>query len=201
MHGGSGRVDGGIGIALDEPSILLEAELSPVLQVSGGDAATRERVGQLAAGVLQKIGAGGSVAITVRSSYPAHVGLGRGSQLSLAVARAISELHGRHLPVRELARLVGRGGTSGIGTAAFEYGGFIIDGGHRFGEGGEKTDFRPSSASRDVSPPPVISRKTGASCLPSPICHRVQAEVPRPRFSGTTARSRSPRYGSSATKS
>jgi len=158
MHGGSGRVDGGIGIALDEPGILLEAELSPVLQVSGGDAATRERIGHLANCVLQGLGAGGSVAITLRSRYPAHVGLGSGSQLSLAVARAVSELHGRHLPVRELARLVGRGGTSGIGTAAFEYGGFIIDGGHRFGEGEEKTDFRPSSASRGVSPPPVISR-------------------------------------------
>jgi beta-ribofuranosylaminobenzene 5'-phosphate synthase len=158
MHGGSGRVDGGIGIALDEPGILLEAELSPVLQVTGGDEAMRERVGQLASGVLQSLGAGGSVAITVRSWYPAHIGLGSGSQLSLAVARAICELHGRHLPVRELARLVGRGGTSGIGTAAFEYGGFIIDGGHRFGEDGEKTDFRPSSASRGISPPPVISR-------------------------------------------
>ena len=34
MHGGSGRVDGGIGITLDEPGILLEAELSPVLSVT-----------------------------------------------------------------------------------------------------------------------------------------------------------------------
>ncbi|HSQ94379.1 MAG TPA: beta-ribofuranosylaminobenzene 5'-phosphate synthase, partial [Methanoregula sp.] len=158
MHGGSGRVDGGIGITLDEPGILLEAELSPSLSVSGGDPALQERIRSIAVDVLQKIGAGGSVAITVRTWYPSHVGLGSGSQLALAVARAISELHGRHLPVRELARLVGRGGTSGIGTAAFEYGGFIVDGGHRFGAGGEKTDFRPSAASRGVSPPPVIAR-------------------------------------------
>ena len=158
MHGGSGRVDGGIGITLDEPGILLEAELSPVLAVRGGDAALRDRVSRTATEVLQKLGAGGNVAITVRSHYPAHVGLGSGSQLALAIARAICELHGRHLPVKELARLVGRGGTSGIGTAAFEYGRFIIDGGHRFGEGGDKTDFRPSSASRGVNPPPVIAR-------------------------------------------
>jgi beta-ribofuranosylaminobenzene 5'-phosphate synthase len=158
MHGGSGRVDGGIGITLDEPGILLEAELSPNLSVSGGDASLQERIGRIATEVLKKLGAGGSVAITVRNYYPAHIGLGSGSQLALAVARAISELHGRHLPVKELARLVGRGGTSGIGTAAFEYGGFIIDGGHRFGAGEEKTDFRPSSASRGVSPPPVIAR-------------------------------------------
>ncbi|OPX76142.1 MAG: Beta-ribofuranosylaminobenzene 5'-phosphate synthase [Methanoregulaceae archaeon PtaB.Bin152] len=158
MHGGSGRVDGGIGITLDEPGILLEAELSPTLSVNGGDPALRERICSVAQDVLQKLEAGGSVAITVRKSYPSHAGLGSGSQLGLAVARALSELHGRTLPVKELARLVGRGGTSGIGTAAFEYGGFLVDGGHRFGTGGEKTDFRPSGASQGVSPPPVIAR-------------------------------------------
>ena len=158
MHGGSGRVDGGIGITLDEPGILLEAELSPVLSVSGCDPATRERIGQVVAGVLQDLGLGGSVAITIRKQYPSHIGLGSGSQLSLAVARAISELHDRHLTARELAQLVGRGGTSGIGTAAFDHGGFIIDGGHRFGSGEEKSDFRPSSSSRGISPPPVIVR-------------------------------------------
>ena len=158
MHGGSGRVDGGIGITLDEPGVLLEAELSPVLSVTGCDPATRERIGQVAAGVLRELGLGGSVAISIRTLYPSHIGLGSGSQLSLAVARAITELHDRHLTTQELARLTGRGGTSGIGTAAFDHGGFIIDGGHRFGTGGEKSDFRPSSASRGVNPAPVIVR-------------------------------------------
>lgn len=158
MHGGSGRVDGGIGIALEEPGILLEAELSPILSVSGGTPDLRERLSGIAAGVLEKIGAGASAAITIRSHFPSHVGLGSGSQLGLAVARAICELYGRTMTTRELAMLVGRGGTSGIGTAAFGLGGFIMDGGHRFGPGGEKTDFRPSGASRGVSPPPVTAR-------------------------------------------
>jgi beta-ribofuranosylaminobenzene 5'-phosphate synthase len=158
MHGGSGRVDGGIGITLDEPGILLEAELSPEFSVAGCDPVIEERIRLVAADVLQKLGLGGKVAITIRKHYPAHVGLGCGSQLSLAVAKAITELHDRHLPACELARLTGRGGTSGIGTAAFDQGGFIIDGGHRFGASGEKTDFRPSSASRGVHPPPVIVR-------------------------------------------
>ncbi len=105
MHGGSGRVDGGIGITLDEPGFLLEAELSPVLSVRGGSPPVQERIGRIAGDVLQKLGAGGSIAITVRTSYPSHVGLGSGSQLGLAIARAISELHGRHIPVRELAKL------------------------------------------------------------------------------------------------
>jgi len=158
MHGGSGRVDGGVGIALEEPGILLEVRQNPVLEVAGGDSVIRDKIAGIARHVLQKIPAGGSVAITVRQHVPSHVGLGSGSQLALAVARAICECYGSTLPVQALALLVGRGGTSGIGTAAFGQGGFIIDGGHRFGKGCEKSEFRPSRASRGVQPPPVIVR-------------------------------------------
>jgi len=156
MHGGSGRVDGGIGIALEDPGVLLEVQPSPTLEVHGCDPATQDRIGKTAENVITGIRAGGSVSITVRSSYPSHIGLGSGSQIALATARGICELYGKPLPVHELARLAGRGGTSGIGTAAFSRGGFIVDGGHRFGPGLEKTDFRPSGASAGVNPPPVI---------------------------------------------
>jgi beta-ribofuranosylaminobenzene 5'-phosphate synthase len=108
--------------------------------------------------VLEGLHAGGNISITVRNDYPSHIGLGSGSQLMLAVARGIADIYGRLLPVKELALLVGRGGTSGIGTAAFELGGFIVDGGHAFGQNGEKSGFRPSAASRGVRPPPVIAR-------------------------------------------
>ncbi len=158
MHGGLGRVDGGIGITLDEPGILMEVQQSPDIRVTGCDTATQERLTGIASEVLRQIQAGAGVSITVRSVFPAHTGLGSGSQLALATARACCELYGKNVPVSELAQLAGRGGTSGIGTAAFEHGGFIIDGGHRFGPGGDKTDFRPSSASRGVRPPPVIAR-------------------------------------------
>ncbi|MEN6395620.1 MAG: beta-ribofuranosylaminobenzene 5'-phosphate synthase [Methanoregula sp.] len=158
MNGSLGRVDGGIGIALDDPAILLEAQASPSLEVRGCDPQTAHRIRECAEHVLAKIHAGSSVTITVREQYPAHTGLGFGSQLALATARACSELYGKTLTARELARLVKRGGTSGIGTVAFENGGFIIDGGHRFGPGREKTSFAPSSASKGVQPPPLLLR-------------------------------------------
>jgi beta-ribofuranosylaminobenzene 5'-phosphate synthase len=158
MHGGSGRVDGGVGITLDEPGILIEMRQSQVLEVGGCDIVTRERIMDTARLVLNGLHAGGNVSVTVRNYYPSHRGLGSGSQLMLAIARGIAELYGRPRTVKELALLVGRGGTSGIGTAAFEHGGFIIDGGHTFGKTGEKTDFRPSAASRGVRPPPIIAR-------------------------------------------
>jgi beta-ribofuranosylaminobenzene 5'-phosphate synthase len=158
MHGGSGRVDGGIGIALEDPAILLEVEHSPGLEIHGADDRAVRFIRQVAKSVLSRLGMGGSVRITVRDQFPAHTGLGSGSQLALATARAITELYGKPLPATTLARMTGRGGTSGIGTAAFDLGGFIIDGGHTFGSGRDKTDFRPSSASRGIRPPAVTVR-------------------------------------------
>jgi len=126
--------------------------------VKGCDGRTADLVKDIATRVLAGIHAGSSASVVVRKTYPFHVGLGSGTQLALATARALCELYGRPLSTTELAGIVGRGGTSGIGTAAFDSGGFIIDGGHRFGSGQEKSDFRPSSASRGVRPPPVITR-------------------------------------------
>ena len=61
------------------------------------------------------------------------------------------------LSTRELAKIVNRGGTSGIGVASFDEGGFILDGGHSFGPGKETESFLPSAVST-ASPPPVIFR-------------------------------------------
>ena len=158
MHGGTGRVDGGIGVALSDPGILIEAGQADAVSVTGGDEAARQVVSTIAERTLAGIRAGAGVQVTIRSTYPAHAGLGSGSQLSLATARAICGLYDCRLTVREMAQLTGRGGTSGIGTAAFGSGGFIIDGGHRFGPGSEKTGFAPSSASKGIRPAPVTIR-------------------------------------------
>jgi beta-ribofuranosylaminobenzene 5'-phosphate synthase len=158
MNGSIGRVDGGIGIALDGPLTLLEARAADTLEVTGGDEESRGVVSSVAGTVLEALRLGGKASFTLRSVCPRHAGLGSGTQLALATARAVCELYGRTFPVQDLARLTGRGGTSGIGTAAFADGGFIIDGGHAFGTGKEKTSFAPSRASAGVRPAPVIAR-------------------------------------------
>jgi beta-ribofuranosylaminobenzene 5'-phosphate synthase len=158
LHGGLGRVDGGIGITLETPDTVLEAERSPVCRVSGGDEGQIARVRKAAAAVLTHFGIPGSAAFTIIRTAPQHSGLGAGTALSLTVGKTVCELYGITVPIEELSRIVGRGGTSGIGTAAFSSGGLIIDGGHSFGIYGDKTDFRPSSASPGIRPPPVIAR-------------------------------------------
>jgi beta-ribofuranosylaminobenzene 5'-phosphate synthase len=155
MNGASGRVDGGIGIALKEPGILIEVQQGEGIEIHGGDEDCRQAVRRAAERMHEAMCIPACAEITLRRTYPRHIGLGSGTQLALATASAIAELHGRRFPVGELARIVGRGGTSGIGTAAFERGGFIVDGGHTFGNHGEKTQFSPSSASRGLRPAPV----------------------------------------------
>lgn len=61
-----------------------------------------------------------------------HNGLGGGTQLGMAVARAMAELIERpDLGVTQLAQLVGRGKRSAIGTHGFIHGGLIVEGGKR----------------------------------------------------------------------
>ena len=154
LAGYGGRVDGGVGIALEEPNILLEAERSDEIVAVGENA---ERARAAAQAVMERFDLGGA-RLHIRNGYRMHVGLGGGTQLGIAAGMALCELYHQPVSVREIAKIISRGGTSGIGTAAFEAGGFIVDGGHSFGPGKDKQDFRPSSASRGVRPPLVIAR-------------------------------------------
>jgi beta-ribofuranosylaminobenzene 5'-phosphate synthase len=154
LTGTSGRVDGGVGLSLDEPNILLEAERSEDLQAYGENA---DRALDAARAVQKHLGLGGA-RLQIRRGYRMHVGLGGGTQLGIAAGKALCELYGQQLSVREIARIIHRGGTSGIGTAAFEAGGFLIDGGHSYGPGKDKMSFSPSSASAGVRPAAVTMR-------------------------------------------
>jgi beta-ribofuranosylaminobenzene 5'-phosphate synthase len=151
MNGEIGRVDGGAGLTLSSPNIKITAEEAEGVSIEGlQDFA--DRMKRAAESLLPE---GKGIRINVQEVYPAHVGFGSGTQSSLAAAAAVNELYGLNKSVRELAVAVGRGGTSGIGVAAFENGGFIVDGGHRFKD---KGGFMPSAAC-PAPPGPVLFRE------------------------------------------
>ncbi|KXS44550.1 MAG: beta-ribofuranosylaminobenzene 5'-phosphate synthase [Methanolobus sp. T82-4] len=150
MNASWGRIDGGAGISLESPNITISAEKSDQTEVEG-DSILKERIEAAAGKVLPE---GEGIRILIEEDMYAHVGLGSGTQASLSAAAAVNELYDLGMSVRELAIAVGRGGTSGIGVASFESGGFIVDGGHKFSE---KGSFSPSSASR-ADPAPVLFR-------------------------------------------
>jgi beta-RFAP synthase len=80
--------------------------------------------------------------LTIDEVVPAHVGLGSGTQIALAIAAGMRRLHGLPLDVEGDAALLERGARSGIGIGLFLTGGLVMDGGRG-----------PATAS-----PPVISR-------------------------------------------
>jgi beta-ribofuranosylaminobenzene 5'-phosphate synthase len=151
MNGEIGRVDGGAGLTLSSPNIRITAEEAEEVSIEGLQGFA-DRMKKAAKTLLPE---GKGIRINVQEVYPAHVGFGSGTQSSLAAAAAVNELYGLGKSVRELALTVKRGGTSGIGVTAFEKGGFIVDGGHKFKD---KGGFMPSAASR-VPPGPVLFRE------------------------------------------
>jgi beta-ribofuranosylaminobenzene 5'-phosphate synthase len=130
LRGELGRCFGGLGAAIPSPSLLLEASIGDQVVAEGPDA---DRAVEFARRFLnhQRLSAG--VQLRIHRAIPAHSGLGSGTQLGLAVGRALAELHGLNTDPVELARATGRGRRSAIGTWTFQLGGFIVEGGRRTG--------------------------------------------------------------------
>lgn len=155
FNGNLGRIDGGSGVAISSPRNVLTIKSGIKFQANGPDP---ESIKKIAKNICDKLGRPlPDIEVTVEEEIPAHAGFGSKTQMSLALAYAICKeydvpCHG----VESLARLVSRGGTSGIGIRAFERGGFVLDCGHSFGDGKEKDTCLPSSASKARPAPQVL---------------------------------------------
>ena len=157
LHGGLGRIDGGIGLALEQPSTRIAARPGHSCEAACPmEPSFESRLNAAIEAVCDKFELpGASVAILERARP--HSGLGSASQTLVGAGIAVCALYGLTPNAREVAALVGRGGTSGIGIGAIQYGGFLLDGGHRFRRGeGSKNGYSPSSASIGVPPPPLL---------------------------------------------
>lgn len=128
LRGDLGRKFGGLGAALEEPRVALEAERAQEVRADGPDA---RRAEEFARRFLRHHALGDGVSIRVERTIPSHVGLGSGTQLALAVARALAALYGLPTRAPALALAVGRARRSAVGTWVFERGGFVLEGGHR----------------------------------------------------------------------
>lgn len=127
-YGGSGRRFGGVGVAIEHPRLAVEATAAESLAVEGMEA---QRVETAARRFVEHYGLDGKVRLRLLENIPDHVGLGSGTQLALAVGAALARFYGLEIDCLELARVMGRGGRSGVGIGAFRLGGFVVDGGCR----------------------------------------------------------------------
>ena len=128
LRGSLGRWFGGIGTAAPAPTLLVSAERAAVLEVQGEDS---DRASVFASRFLTHHGIRDGARVRVHRALPAHSGLGSGTQLALAVARALAELHDVSTDAPSLARAVRRGRRSAIGTWIFAAGGLVVEGGRR----------------------------------------------------------------------
>jgi beta-RFAP synthase len=139
MNGSRGRRFGSVGLTLEGPCVELSVQRTSALALAG---AQSERAAEFAQAMRSRFNLPDDFHLTVSRTIPEHVGLGSGTQLGIAVGAALARLYRIELSVREIAVVVQRGQRSGIGAGAFEFGGFLIDGG--------------KGASDD--PPPVVAR-------------------------------------------
>lgn len=126
LDGGCGRLFGSIGVAVERPRYVVEVCRAARDTVDGLDAAELTRIVQA---LGDDVRVAGPIAVRVIEHIPRHQGLGSGTQRDLALASALARLTGRTLTASEMAGRLGRGRRSGIGIAAFERGGLIVDGG------------------------------------------------------------------------
>jgi beta-RFAP synthase len=126
LGGDLGRFFGGVGVAINQPNAIVEAEKSERLTVEGEKS---ELVKPWVEGFLKKYDLKPEVAVCVKQVIPQHVGLGSGTQLALATSAALAKLFNVEASTQELSKTMGRGTVSGVGTALFEKGGFVAEGG------------------------------------------------------------------------
>ncbi|MGR9013549.1 MAG: beta-ribofuranosylaminobenzene 5'-phosphate synthase family protein [Gammaproteobacteria bacterium] len=135
LSGSLGRHFGSIGVALNEINTRLSISGADKLIISGPAAQRAEKCISLLCKALR---VPDKLNVVIESAIPEHVGLGSGTQMSLAIGTALNEYYGLGLSVREIAAVTDRGLRSGIGIGVFEQGGLVVDGGR-----GDKTITPP----------------------------------------------------------
>ncbi len=128
LRGSLGRWFGGLGAAAPGPTLRVLAQPANELHVDGEDAA---RALEFAQRFERHFTLNTAVHVRVERALPRHKGLGSGTQLALAVGRALAEVGGVTTTVEELATAVGRTKRSAVGTWTFAGGGLVVEGGRR----------------------------------------------------------------------
>jgi beta-ribofuranosylaminobenzene 5'-phosphate synthase len=146
------RLYGGVGVALATPRVVLTAD--PASSVVCEDAAVEPFV----ADAVSALGVEGA-RVTVEERFERHAGFGSGTQLALATLVAVARAHDEYADARTYAPKLGRGGRSGVGVAAFENGGFVVDAGHPT----ERFTSRPPAEGSWTVPEPIVQRDLPSS--------------------------------------
>ncbi len=126
LGGALGRKFISVGVSIDGFATQLSLKSSNKFEATGP---CSERALAYARELYEKWNLDGGCSITVSESIPQHAGLGSGTQLALSVGTAVAKLYDIDMDTVGIAQELNRGARSGIGIAAFDQGGLIVDGG------------------------------------------------------------------------
>ncbi len=119
---------GGFGVGVQWPRVVVA-----VRRRAGSGSAVRgsqaERATTFAHRARSKFGLSDGVEVNVHEAIPPHIGLGSGTKLGLAIARAVAELAGLSTPPEQLAEASGRGARSSVGCWTFAAPGLVVEAG------------------------------------------------------------------------
>lgn len=135
LSGALNRHFGSVGIALNEINTHLSVSPAGQRIITGPSA---QRADKCLTMLCRALNVSDSLSINIETAIPEHVGLGSGTQMSLAIGSALNAFYDLGLTVRGIASVMDRGLRSGIGIGVFEQGGLVVDGGR-----GEKTVTPP----------------------------------------------------------
>ena len=119
---------GGFGVGVESPRVVVAARSRPgeAVTATGSQA---DRAQAFARRARTSFGLDGGVEVTVHEAIPPHVGLGSGTKLGLAIARAVAELAGVSAAPEQLAEASGRGARSSVGCWTFTAPGLVVEAG------------------------------------------------------------------------
>ncbi|MEI6066638.1 MAG: beta-ribofuranosylaminobenzene 5'-phosphate synthase family protein [Methylococcaceae bacterium] len=142
LSGSLDRHFGSIGVALNEHATRLSITRAEQRTITGPSAKRADKCLTL---MCQALNVSDKLSIIIEAAIPEHVGLGSGTQMSLAIGSALNAFYNLGLTVRDIAALMDRGLRSGIGIGVFEQGGLVVDGGR-----GKKTITPPVLVHLDI---------------------------------------------------
>jgi beta-ribofuranosylaminobenzene 5'-phosphate synthase len=124
---------GGFGVGVEYPRVVVGVRRRSDGQV-GVSGLQAQRAAEFARRARNTFGFGDGIEVNVYEAIPPHAGLGSGTKLGLAVARAVAELVGISAEPERLAAACGRGARSSVGCWTFAAPGLVVEAGVREGD-------------------------------------------------------------------
>lgn len=157
MNNSGYRVNGGIGFAIEAPSIT--AKVSKAAEFAFIDNRANafsvlqyDRLKRVIDNTFYSKKFKHNISVNIDGELYTHSGLGSGTIIRLLCLESIYLLNNAEYEEDVLIQLSGRGGTSGIGIQTYFHGGLVFDIGHR----NFKQELLPSSAVEERSMKPLL---------------------------------------------